>query len=95
MWSWIWTVGLCNPNSKGDNPIFKLNTSFDVEKKSLADEKTLLIQHAETTEAALKEITTELTGLKNRVSQMVSTIFDDSLYYLLKIYFCHKYKPPA
>ena len=36
---------------------------------------TLLIQRAETAEAALKEVTTELTSLKNHVSQMVSTIF--------------------
>ena len=56
----------------------KLKTSFDVEKKSWADEKTLLIQRAETAEAALKEVTTELTGLKNRVSQMVSAIFGES-----------------
>ena len=72
----------------------KLKTSFDVEK-SWADEKTLPIQRAETAEAALKEVTTELTGLKNRVSQTVSTIFGESLYYLLKLYVCHKYKPPA
>ena len=56
----------------------KLKTSFDAEKKSWADEKTLLIQRAETAEAALKEVTTELTGLKNRVSQMVSAIFGKS-----------------
>ena len=43
----------------------KLKTSFDVEKKSWANEKTLLIQRAETAEAALKEVSTELTGLKN------------------------------
>ena len=40
----------------------KLKTSFDTEKKSWADEKTLLIQRAETAEAALKEVTTALTG---------------------------------
>ena len=40
----------------------KLKTSFDAEKKSWADEKTLLIQRAETAEAALKEVTTELTN---------------------------------
>ena len=56
----------------------KLKTNFDVEKKSGADEKTLLIQRAETAEAALKEVTTELTGLKNRVSQMVSAIFGET-----------------
>ena len=46
----------------------KLKASFDVEKKSRADEKTLLTQRAETAEAALKEVTAELTGLKSRVS---------------------------
>ena len=56
----------------------KLKTSFDAEKKSWADEKTLLTQCAETAEAALKEVTMELTGLKNRVSQMVSSIFGES-----------------
>ena len=55
----------------------KLKTSFDAEKKSWADENTLLIQRAETTEAALKEVTTEITGLKNRVSQMVCAIFGE------------------
>ena len=55
----------------------KLKTSFDAEKKSWADKKTLLTQRAETAEAALKEVTTELTSLKNRVSQMVSAIFGE------------------
>ena len=53
----------------------KLKTSLTAKKKSWAKEKMLLIQHAETTETTLKEVTTELTGLKNRVSQMVSAIF--------------------
>ena len=44
-------------------------------KKTWAEEKTLLTQRAEKAEAALEEVTTELTGLKNRVSQMVSAIF--------------------
>jgi len=73
----------------------KLKTSFDVEKKSWADEKTLLVQRAETAEVALQEVTTELAGFKNRVCQMVSAIFGESLYYLLKLHVCHKYKPPA
>mgnify|MGYP007126479215 CR=1 FL=1 len=73
----------------------KLKIGFTSDKEAWAKEKTALIQHAEKAEAALEEVTTELTGLKNRVSQMVSAIFDDSLYYLLKIYCCHKYKPPA
>ena len=47
-----------------------------------------IIQRAEIAEAALKEVTTELTGLKNHVSQMVSAIFGESLHYLLKLYFC-------
>ena len=52
----------------------KLKTSLTAKKKSWAEDKTLLIQRAETAEAALEEVTTELTGLKNRVSQMVSVI---------------------
>ena len=56
----------------------KLKTSLTEKKKSWADEKTLLIQHAETAEAALEEVTTELTGLKNHVSQTVSAIFGKS-----------------
>ena len=66
------------PNSSWASKAKKLKTSFDAEKKSWADEKTLLVQRAETAEAALKEVTTELTGLKNRVSQMVSAIFGES-----------------
>ena len=53
----------------------KLKTNLIAKKKSWAEEKTLLIQRAEKTEAALEEVTMELTGLKNRVSQMVSAIF--------------------
>ena len=53
----------------------KLKTSLTAKKKSWAEEKTLLTQRAEKAEAALEEVTMELTGLKNRVSQMVSTIF--------------------
>ena len=56
----------------------KLKTSLIAKKKSWAEEKTLLIQRAEKAEAALEEVTTELTGLKNRVSQMVSAIFGKS-----------------
>ena len=56
----------------------KLKTSLTAKKKSWAEEKTLLIQRAEKAEAALEEVTTELTGLKNRVSQMVSAIFGKS-----------------
>ena len=55
----------------------KLKTSLAAKKKSWAEEKTLLIQRAETAEAALVEATTELTGLKNRVSQMISAIFGE------------------
>ena len=52
-----------------------LKTSLTVKKKNWAEEKTLLTQRAEKAEAALEEVTTELAGLKNRVSQMVSAIF--------------------
>ena len=56
----------------------KLKTSLTAKKKSQAEENTLLIQRAETAEAALEQVTTELTSLKNRVSQMVSAIFGKS-----------------
>ena len=55
----------------------KLKTSFDAERTAWAEEKTALIQRAEKAEAALQEVTTELTGLKHCISQMVSAIFGD------------------
>ena len=55
----------------------KLKTSFEAEKKTWADEKIVLTQRAEKAEAALQEVTTELTGLKQRVTQMVSAIFGE------------------
>ena len=51
----------------------KLKVGFTTEKKNWAEEKTLLTH--EKAETALEEVTTELTSLKNRVSQMVSAIF--------------------
>src|SRR3990170_7503867 len=56
----------------------KLKSEFDVEKKAWAEEKTALTQRAETAEKALEEVTTELSGLKRHVSQMVSAIFGKS-----------------
>ena len=53
----------------------KLKTSFDTERIAWAEERTTLIQRAEKVETSLQEITTELTGLKHRVSQMISVIF--------------------
>ncbi|XP_044396737.1 uncharacterized protein [Triticum aestivum] len=53
----------------------KLKTGYEAEKKTWADEKTALTQRAEKAEATLQEVTTELSGLKNRVNQMVSAIF--------------------
>jgi len=53
----------------------KLKKEFDNEKKSWADERTTLIKRVEKAEAALEETTSELTGLKHQVSQMVTTIF--------------------
>ena len=52
-----------------------LKTSFTDKKKTWVEEKTLLTQHAEKVEAALEEVSTELNGLKGRVSQMVAAIF--------------------
>ena len=56
----------------------KLKNSLTAKKKAWAKEKTLLTQHAEKAEAALEEVTTELTGVKDRVLQMVSAIFGTS-----------------
>ena len=53
----------------------QLRTSLAAKKKTWAEEKTLLTERAEKAEATLEEVTTELTGLKDRVSQMVSAIF--------------------
>ena len=52
-----------------------LKTNFDAKEKAWEDEKTLLTRRAKTAETALKEISTELNGLKGRVSQMVAAIF--------------------
>ena len=56
----------------------KLKTSLTAKKKTWAEEKMLLTQRAKKAEAALEEVTTELTELKDRVSQMVSAIFGTS-----------------
>ena len=45
-----------------------LKTSFAAKEKTWEEEKTLLTQRAETAETALKEISTELNGLKGQVS---------------------------
>ena len=55
----------------------KLKTSFDAERTTWAKQKAALTQRAEKAEADLQEVTTELTGLKHRVSQMVSAIFGE------------------
>ena len=52
-----------------------LKTNFAAKEKTWEDEKTLLTRRAETAETTLKEISTELNGLKGRVSQMVAAIF--------------------
>ena len=53
----------------------KLKADFEVEKKAWAEEKIALTHRAEKAEADLEEVTTELSGLKCHVSQMVSAIF--------------------
>jgi predicted nucleic acid-binding Zn-ribbon protein len=62
----------------------KLKKNFESEKKTWADEKSLLVTRAETAEASLAETKTELSGLKHQISQMVSAIFGKSLYINLK-----------
>ena len=56
----------------------KLKKDFETEKKAWADEKTALISRAEKAEAALEEVTGELSGLKRHISQMVAAIFGKS-----------------
>ena len=56
----------------------KLKTSFEVERSAWAEEKTGLIQQAEKAEAALQEVSAELTSLRRHVTQMVSSIFGKS-----------------
>lgn len=56
----------------------KLKAEFETEKNAWADEKIALNQRAEKAEAALEEVTTELSGLKHHVSQMVLAIFGKS-----------------
>ena len=56
----------------------KLKKKFKTERKSWADEKTVLLSRAEQAEAALTERTAELSGLKRHVSQMVAAIFGKS-----------------
>ena len=63
----------------------KLKKNFDVEKKIWADEKASLVTRAKTAEALLAEATTELSGLKRQISQMVSAIFGKLLYITLNI----------
>lgn len=53
----------------------KQKASLDVEKKAWDEEKIALTRRAGKVDAALEEATTELSGLKRRVSQMVSAIF--------------------
>ena len=53
----------------------RLKTNLSAEKDAWTNEKTTLIHRAEKVEAALEKVIAELTGLKNRVSQMVFTIF--------------------
>ena len=53
----------------------KLRADFEVEKKAWAEEKIALTHRPKKAEAALEEVTTEWSGLKRHVSQMVSAIF--------------------
>ena len=58
----------------------KLKADFEVKKSAWAEEKIALTNRAEKAEAALEEVTSELSGLKRHVSQMVSAIFGKSPY---------------
>ena len=56
----------------------KLKACFETEKNAWAEEKIALTQRAKKAEAALEEVTTELSGLKRHVSQIVSAVFGKS-----------------
>ena len=67
-----------NANSKFEFSVSeqeKLKKNFEADKKIWADEKSLLVTRAETAEASLAAVNTELSGLKDQISQMVSAIF--------------------
>ena len=53
----------------------KLKKNFESERKIWADGKASLVTRAETAKASLAEATTELSNLKQQISQMVSAIF--------------------
>ena len=73
-----------------------LKTSFAAKEKTWENEKTLLTRRAETAKTALKEISTELNGLKGRVSQMVVAIFGKLPDLTFRIFFAKpKYNPPT
>ena len=61
----------------------KLKKDFEAERRTWAEEKATLVSRAEQAEAALTERTSELSGLKRHVSQMVSAIFSKSFCKLL------------
>ena len=73
-----------------------LKTNFAAKEKTWENEKTLLTRRAETAETALKEISTELNGLKGRVSQMVAAIFGKLPDLTFHIFFAKpEYNPPT
>ena len=59
----------------------KLKKNFESERKIWADEKASLVTRAETAKASLAEATTELSNLKQQISQMVSAIFGKLLWH--------------
>ena len=59
----------------------KLKKNFESARKIWAAEKASLVTRAETAEASLAEATTELSNLKQQISQMVSAIFGKLLWY--------------
>ena len=60
----------------------KLKKDFEAERKAWAEEKATLVSRAEQVEKAPTEKTTELSGLKRHVSQMVAAIFGKSCHRL-------------
>ena len=59
----------------------KLKKNFESERKIWADEKASLVTRAETAETSLAEATTELSNLKQQISQMAWAIFGKLLWH--------------
>ena len=61
----------------------KLKESFNKEQTDWETEKSTLRKRAEDTEAALKPVVDELTGVKRQIHAMTATVFGKNLLLIL------------